>query len=93
MGTIAIESFLFFSCDRSFACGFSRPLVAVASAGPAVKVAGQALDQGLVQAVALGLHAALLGAVRVRPGARSNLGRPTSSPVENKKQFMSFLRN
>ena len=31
--------------------------------------------------------------IRVRPGARSNLGRPTSSPVENKKQFMSFLRN
>ena len=30
--------------------------------------------------------------IRVRPGARSNLGRPTSSPVENKEQFMSFVR-
>ena len=29
--------------------------------------------------------------IRVRPGARSNLGRPTSSPLENKEQFMSFV--
>lgn len=29
--------------------------------------------------------------VRVRKGARENLGRPTTTPVENKKAFMKFL--
>lgn len=29
--------------------------------------------------------------IRVAPGARKNLGRPTRSPVENKNDFMSFL--
>jgi phosphonopyruvate decarboxylase len=31
--------------------------------------------------------------IKVKPGARSNLGRPTSSPVQNKAQFMNFLQN
>ena len=26
-------------------------------------------------------------------GARENLGRPTNIPVDNKKMFMSYLRN
>ncbi|MDR2772711.1 MAG: phosphonopyruvate decarboxylase, partial [Elusimicrobiota bacterium] len=30
--------------------------------------------------------------VLVRKGARKNLGRPQSSPVDNKKAFMSFLK-
>lgn len=30
--------------------------------------------------------------VRSRPGARKDLGRPTTSPGENKEAFMSFLR-
>ncbi|HBE89681.1 MAG TPA: phosphonopyruvate decarboxylase [Candidatus Andersenbacteria bacterium] len=30
--------------------------------------------------------------IRLRPGARSDLGRPTTSPLNNKKAFMSFLR-
>jgi phosphonopyruvate decarboxylase len=30
--------------------------------------------------------------IRVRPGARDDLGRPTSSPVENKEAFMEFLK-
>lgn len=29
--------------------------------------------------------------VRVRKGARSDLGRPTTNPVENKQDFMNFL--
>lgn len=29
--------------------------------------------------------------IRVRQGARKNLGRPTTTPVENKKEFMKFL--
>ncbi len=28
-----------------------------------------------------------------RQGSRSNLGRPTSSPIENKKIFMNYLKN
>lgn len=31
--------------------------------------------------------------VRVRPGARKNLGRPTTSTLENKAAFMEFLDN
>lgn len=31
--------------------------------------------------------------VRVQKGARSNLGRPTSTPIENKENFMRFLRD
>ena len=31
--------------------------------------------------------------VEVLPGHRQNLGRPTSSPLENKDQFMKFLRD
>jgi phosphonopyruvate decarboxylase len=30
--------------------------------------------------------------IRVKPGARENLGRPTTSPHRNKQQFMGFLR-
>ncbi len=29
--------------------------------------------------------------IRVKKGARSNLGRPTTSPLENKQHFMNFL--
>ena len=29
--------------------------------------------------------------VKVRPGSRDDLGRPTITPVENKKNFMAFL--
>ena len=29
--------------------------------------------------------------IRVSKGARKNLGRPDSSPIENKKNFMTFL--
>ncbi len=31
--------------------------------------------------------------IQVKKGARKNLGRPTSSPIENKKAFMEFLQN
>lgn len=31
--------------------------------------------------------------VRVRKGARKDLGRPTTSPLENKNSFMEFLRS
>ncbi|SPQ96831.1 unnamed protein product (mitochondrion) [Plasmodiophora brassicae] len=31
--------------------------------------------------------------IRIRKGARKNLGRPTTSPVENKEAFMGFLSN
>jgi phosphonopyruvate decarboxylase len=30
--------------------------------------------------------------IRVKPGARANLGRPTLSPIENKRLFVNFLR-
>ena len=29
--------------------------------------------------------------IKVRPGSRKNLGRPTASPAENKKEFMRFI--
>ena len=29
--------------------------------------------------------------VRIRPGARADLGRPTTTPLENKRAFMQFL--
>lgn len=32
-------------------------------------------------------------AILSKQGSRSNLGRPTSSPIENKKVFMNFLKN
>jgi hypothetical protein len=31
--------------------------------------------------------------IRVNKGARKNLGRPKTSPKENKSQFMNFLQN
>jgi len=31
--------------------------------------------------------------VKVRPGSRSNLGRPTTTPIENKERFMEFVRS
>lgn len=31
--------------------------------------------------------------LRVKPGARKDLGRPTTTTLENKKAFMDFLRN
>ena len=31
--------------------------------------------------------------VRVRPGARKDLGRPTTTPIQNKHAFMNFLDN
>ena len=30
--------------------------------------------------------------IRVNRGARAELGRPSTSPIENKKAFMKFLR-
>jgi phosphonopyruvate decarboxylase len=30
--------------------------------------------------------------IRVDPGARDDLGRPTSTPAENKDRLMAFLR-
>ncbi|HZX20943.1 MAG TPA: phosphonopyruvate decarboxylase [Clostridia bacterium] len=30
--------------------------------------------------------------IRVNKGARDNLGRPTTTPIENKEEFMKFLR-
>ena len=30
--------------------------------------------------------------VRIRPGARGDLGRPTTSPLENKRDFMAYVR-
>ena len=30
--------------------------------------------------------------ILVKPGSRNNLGRPKSSPVDNKNSFMQFLR-
>lgn len=30
--------------------------------------------------------------IKIKPGARSNLGRPKSSPLDNKKVFMEFLK-
>ena len=31
--------------------------------------------------------------IKIRPGSRANLGRPTIKPVDNKKDFMTFLDN
>ena len=31
--------------------------------------------------------------IKVKRGARENLGRPTTTPVENKERFMNFLKN
>jgi phosphonopyruvate decarboxylase len=31
--------------------------------------------------------------IRVSQGARPNLGRPTTTPIENKESFIAFLRN
>ena len=29
--------------------------------------------------------------IKIRPGSREDLGRPTNKPVDNKKDFMTFL--
>ena len=31
--------------------------------------------------------------IKIKPGARNDLGRPTTSPVNNKIDFMNFLRS
>ncbi|OGG48249.1 phosphonopyruvate decarboxylase [Candidatus Kaiserbacteria bacterium RIFCSPLOWO2_12_FULL_52_8] len=38
------------------------------------------------------LHGPALLEIRIKEGSRSDLGRPTRTPLENKKDFMSFLR-
>lgn len=30
--------------------------------------------------------------IKIKPGARDNLGRPKTSTLDNKKKFMEFLR-
>lgn len=35
----------------------------------------------------------LLLEIKVKKGARADLGRPTTTPIENKEALMSFLRN
>lgn len=37
-------------------------------------------------------HGPALLEIRVNKGARAELGRPTTSPIENKQAFMKFLR-
>lgn len=39
-----------------------------------------------------GITGPVLLEVRIAPGSRSDLGRPTSAPPENKKMFMEWLR-
>lgn len=29
--------------------------------------------------------------IKIKPGARKDLGRPTEKPIENKKKFMDFI--
>lgn len=31
--------------------------------------------------------------IKVKKGSRKNLGRPTTTPIENKEMFMKFLEN
>ena len=31
--------------------------------------------------------------VKVNKGARKDLGRPTTTPIENKEDFMKFIQN
>lgn len=31
--------------------------------------------------------------IKVKKGARKDLGRPTTTPIENKKSFMEFLNS
>ena len=30
--------------------------------------------------------------IKVRKGARANLGRPTTTPIQNKELFMNFVK-
>ena len=39
------------------------------------------------------MKAPLLIEIKVAKGARKNLGRPTTSPVQNKKELMDLLQN
>ena len=39
-----------------------------------------------------GMSGPVLLEVKVNKGAREDLGRPTKTPIENKKDFTSFLR-
>lgn len=63
------------------ASGYSRAITVdtVAKIGGAIAEAFSAGEPTFVE-------------LRIRPGARSNLGRPTSSPRENKAAFMETLR-
>lgn len=39
------------------------------------------------------MHGPILLEVKVRKGARKDLGRPTTTPLQNKDTFMLFLNN
>ncbi len=62
------------------ACGYRTALRASdrAEAGRALEALGDAVGPALLE-------------IRVKKGARGDLGRPTTTPVENKKAFMRFL--
>lgn len=75
-------------------CGFSIDIVDVAkSCGYFVALRAETRDEldAAVGTLKESEGPALLE-VRVSPGSRSDLGRPSTSPAENKSEFMRFLQ-
>jgi phosphonopyruvate decarboxylase len=64
----------------ALACGYERAYSAKNRAE---------LDAALAETA----HGATFIEVKVRKGARKDLGRPTSSPIENKRAFMEYIAN
>jgi phosphonopyruvate decarboxylase len=73
--------------------GFSVDFQAVARASGYRTVAGSDTREGMIDAVrkAAGAPGPVFIELRIRPGARKDLGRPKSTPLENKANLMQQI--
>lgn len=77
--------------------GFDIDLLAIAKGCGYATVMRVETQQALIRAItelqaSENRSGAVFLEVRIRRGARADLGRPTSTPVENKENFMAFLQ-
>lgn len=69
-------------CKIAQACGYEVAL-SVSNSGSLHEILGKIKQ----------MHGPILLEVKVRKGARKDLGRPTTTPLQNKDAFMLFLNN
>jgi len=74
-----------------FITGFQK--IAIASGYSAAYVVDRKDDLKNLLDTVKSVNGPVLIEIRVKKGARPNLGRPTTTPVQNKESFMQFLKS